>query len=114
MSDTQLGSRVVVLVGETGVSHAVRQRLSIYLTRDCPACETARVVAAQVEHARPNVCVELVYLEDGEIPPASVFGVPTYVWRGRVVSLGNPHLEDLLTLLSDTDERRGSDDIPNR
>jgi hypothetical protein len=96
------------------MSPVKKRCLSIYVTRDCPACGTARGVATEVAQARPDIQVELVYLDDGGIPPPMVFGVPTYVWQGRVVSLGNPHLEELLTAIGDAQERRGSHDDSNR
>ncbi len=86
------------------MSHVVKQGLSIYLTQDCPACGTAQSVAAEVTRARPDIQVKMIYLDNGEIPPPAVFGVPTYLWRGRVISLGNPHVEELLSLLDDSPE----------
>jgi len=85
--------------------------LSIYLTHDCPACGTARAIAAEVERIRPDVPVRLMYLDDGEAPPTTVFGVPTYLWQGRIVSLGNPYIEDLLTLLEESDRPGVTHDV---
>lgn len=89
-------------------------QLTIYLTRDCPSCETARMVAGEVTHTRPDIQVKLVFLDDGEIPPPSVFGVPTYVWRDEVVSLGNPRLDDLLRLFDDATAKGATRAVPNR
>ena len=68
-------------------------------------------VAAEVARARPDIQVELIYLDNGEIPPPEVFGVPTYLWRGQVVSLGNPHVEELLSHLDDSPEEGITCDI---
>lgn len=89
----------------------MQQGLSIYLTRDCPACGTAQSVAAEIARARPDIQVDLIYLGDGKIPPPAVFGVPTYLWQGRIVSLGNPHVEDLLTLLNESAARGVTGDV---
>jgi hypothetical protein len=83
------------------VSRAVVQVLAIYLTRDCPSCESARRIADEIANMRPDIRIELMYLDNGDPLPPTIFGVPTFVWRGRVVSLGNPHVEDLLKLLND-------------
>lgn len=71
--------------------------LSIYVLPDCPGCERARWTAGQVRERCPGVRVELVDLNDIVAPPPGVFSVPTYVLNGRVISLGNPPLDELLS-----------------
>lgn len=82
---------------------AAEERLSIYVTRACPGCATARRVADEVRRVRPDVRVELLELDDAGPPPPPVFAVPTYLWGERVVSLGNPYLPDLLARLDGGD-----------
>ncbi|HVB63775.1 MAG TPA: hypothetical protein VNE17_03520 [Nitrolancea sp.] len=90
------------------MSRTEASRLAIYVTRDCLACETAHVVADEVTRYCPDIAVELIYLDDGIDPPSLVFGVPTYVWQNRIVSLGNPHIAELLQILDEPDERGDS------
>ncbi len=74
--------------------------LTIYLLAECPGCERARRTAAAVRARVPDIRVKLIDLDDGQAPPASVFGVPAYVLNGHLISHGNPRLETLLELIA--------------
>ena len=69
-------------------------KLEIYVTDDCWSCEESRRLAAEVRASVRNVEVELVDLNSSR-RPSYVFAAPTYVLDGRVIFLGNPHLEEL-------------------
>ena len=73
--------------------------LTIYVMPDCRGCERARRNARDVAARRPDVRVDVIDLSDGGRAPEGVVGVPAYVLDGRVVSHGNPSLEQLLALL---------------
>ncbi|MBI1378994.1 MAG: hypothetical protein GC157_16165 [Frankiales bacterium] len=76
------------------------QRLTVLVSGDCPGCGTARSVAADVARALPAVEVEVVDVDLHGVPSGLAFvGTPTYVLDDRVVSLGNPRAEDLVTLI---------------
>ena len=69
-------------------------KLQIYVTEECWSCEESRRLAAEVRARLPWVDVELVDLNaDGR--PSNVFAAPTYLLEGQVISLGNPHWEEL-------------------
>lgn len=69
-------------------------RLEIYVTDNCWACEESHRIARRVREEYADVEVKLVDL-DSEDKPTQVFAVPTYVLNGRVIFLGNPSLEQL-------------------
>jgi len=78
------------MAGEV-IAGAGRRCLAVYVLGDCPGCEAARWVAAEVAASRPEVEVRLVDLADpGACRPAAVFAVPTYRLDGRTIALGNP------------------------
>lgn len=75
--------------------------LEIFVLPHCAACQTAKDL---VEHIialnLPGIVIRLIDLSHpGTLRPATVFAVPTYLLDGRVVSLGNPDPEWLLSQL---------------
>jgi hypothetical protein len=53
-----------------------------------------------VRRLRPMQAVEVINLDDPEVGvPDRVVGTPTFLLGERVVSLGNPTVEDLLSTL---------------
>jgi hypothetical protein len=76
-------------------------RLIIYIERGCESCQPAISIAEEVQRQAPDVQVDLIDLaEEPHQRPDSVFAVPTYVLDGRILSLGNPRLDDLLETLN--------------
>jgi hypothetical protein len=75
--------------------------LEIFVLPHCLGCETARRLAERVRaQALPHVAVHLVDLSAPDaVRPPMVFAVPTYLLDGRVLSLGNPEEEWLLSQL---------------
>lgn len=75
-----------------------RPVLRVYVTPGCAGCRRALEVAAAVRRARPAQVVEVIDLADrpGEPLPPGVVGTPTYLLGGRLVSMGNPELDELL------------------
>lgn len=59
-----------------------------------------------MRHARPAQTVEVIDLADHpDLPlPAGVIGTPTYLLGERVISLGNPDLDELLDHLDSSPE----------
>lgn len=85
--------------------------LAIYVLPECPGCERARWTAGQARERCPDVNVELIDLSEVDNPPPGVFSVPTYVLDGRIISLGNPPLADLLRSVGNsTGGDHGDDD----
>jgi hypothetical protein len=76
-----------------------RSTLAIYVLPECPGCERARWTAEQARHYCPGITVDLIDLSIIDSPPPDVFSAPTYVLDGRVISLGNPPLADLIRSL---------------
>jgi hypothetical protein len=76
--------------------------LEIFVMPHCFGCETARRLAERIRaQALPHVDVRLVDLSaPGAVRPSTVFAVPTYLLDGRVLSLGNPEEEWLLSQLA--------------
>lgn len=74
--------------------------LQIFVSAGCAVCARAERLVAEVRALRPAYPVELLNLDRSDVErPAFVFGTPTYVLGGRIVSLGNPPRETLLDLL---------------
>jgi alkyl hydroperoxide reductase subunit AhpF len=76
-------------------------RLDVYVSSECPNCGEAVPLAEEAAVRYPNIVVRVIDLDqlDGNPPPDPVVAVPTYLLDGRVVSLGNPHPEELFALL---------------
>jgi hypothetical protein len=71
-------------------------KLKIFVAEDCPGCVEAREIAIHIEHGYPNLDVEVIDINNTpDAVPEKVFATPTYILNDRVVSLGNPDLEDI-------------------
>jgi len=78
-------------------------RLQIFVAEDCPGCVEARAIAARIEQSYPNLDVEIIDINDDPITvPEQVFATPTYILDDRIVSLGNPGVEDIANWANDT------------
>lgn len=75
--------------------------LQVYVAPGCAGCRTALEIVEALRHARPDQRVDVIDIsDDPELPlPDGVVGTPTYLLNGRVISLGNPELPELLTKL---------------
>lgn len=79
--------------------HPPQRELAIYIGRHCSNCEEALRIA---EHARTIEGLNVVVIDldqPGQQVPSQVFAVPTYLFDGKVVSLGNPEREEFLAQL---------------
>ena len=76
--------------------------LEIFVTASCPGCERARAnVETICSWGLASLDVVLRDLGDPDtVRPAVVFAVPTYVLDGCVISLGNPDIGYLRSLLA--------------
>jgi hypothetical protein len=74
-------------------------KLQIYITNDCWSCEESRRIAVDTQAQFQDVEVTLTELDQEESPP-NVFAAPTYVLDGKVISLGNPRIEELWAQLA--------------
>lgn len=68
--------------------------LRVYVASHCDACHESRRLARVVAVRLPGVIVELVDV-DRETAPDEIFAVPTFWYRGQIISLGNPAEDDL-------------------
>ncbi len=78
--------------------------LKIYVTAGCRGCKRALELAEWVQKTQPWLEVKIVDLSAG--PDAGselVFAVPTYVFCGKPIFLGNPSLRELQTWLDGLD-----------
>ncbi len=76
--------------------------LKIYVRTNCPGCAEAKLTADHIEKTFPHVLVEVVDIDNPNIIiPEAVFATPTYMLNNQVVSLGNPHISDVETWLSE-------------
>ncbi len=76
--------------------------LKIYVRMHCSGCEQARATASHITTVYPHVDVEIVDMDNPDVTiPNSVFATPTYVLDNRIVSLGNPNLDDVATWLTE-------------
>ena len=88
--------------GRQGKPGGSDRMLEIFVLPSCIACQTAIELAERMSAVKPpGVFIRLIDLSlPGTLRPATVFAVPTYLLDGRVVSLGNPDPDWLLSQLS--------------
>lgn len=80
----------------------------VLVTSDCSACERVPGVVAEVRRLRPGVDVTVVDISTEGIPDGVPFvGTPTYLIEEKIVSLGNPDPQDLVTILEGWRTRDG-------
>ncbi len=76
------------------------QPLYVYISASCLICQHTQQLVASLRELRPGYAIILIDLDQPESrKPPFVFGTPTYVLAGRIVSLGNPALQRLVQLL---------------
>lgn len=79
----------------------LRQHLVVLVSADCPGCGRAREVADEVRREVPTATVEVVDVDEVGVPAGLPFlGTPSYVYNDRVISLGNPATDELVTILA--------------
>jgi len=77
--------------------------LRIYVAQHCGFCEEAVRLAREVERRFAGLFVEVIDLDvEGSVNHDNVFSIPTYVFNGRTISLGNPTAEELFAKVSDS------------
>ena len=70
--------------------------LKIYVRAQCSGCNEALHIATDIATNYPDVAIEIIDIaEPDAIVPGNVFATPTYTLNSKIVSLGNPKLEDL-------------------
>lgn len=70
--------------------------LKIFIAQDCPGCAEAQRIATHIEQNYPDFMVEVIDIADSaDEVPDTVFATPTFMLENRVVSLGNPKLEEV-------------------
>ena len=75
--------------------------LQVFVAAGCEACDHARAVAQRVTEQFDDVQVDVINVDDEpERVPPSVFAVPSYLFNGAVISLGNPSWEHLAAVLA--------------
>ena len=74
--------------------------LRVVVSAGCATCRYTMKLVEAVRRLRPRQPVEVIDLDDpGVRVPDGVVGTPTFLLGERVVSLGNPTVEDLLATL---------------
>ena len=74
--------------------------LRVVVSAGCATCRYTTKLLEAVRRLRPLLAVEVIDLDDpGVEVPDGVVGTPTFLIGERVVSLGNPTVEDLLATL---------------
>lgn len=77
--------------------------LRVVVAAGCVTCRYARELVEAVRRLRPRQPVQVIDLDDPAVAvPDGVVGTPTFLLGERLVSLGNPTLEDLLATLDGT------------
>ena len=83
-----------------GLTRPAARTLEVYVGRHCLNCADALRLAEEAAARFPHLVVRLIDLErEATPPPEGVVAVPTYVFDGRVVALGNPDPEELFARL---------------
>lgn len=74
----------------------MKPTLKIFVAKNCPGCDEARVIAGRVEKNYPNINVELIDITSSQAAvPEAVFATPTFMLNNKIVSLGNPSPEQV-------------------
>jgi len=68
--------------------------LRIYTAAHCDSCRESRRLAKSIGRRLPQLTVE-VWDTDQQPPVDDIFAIPTFWYRGRVISLGNPSEDEL-------------------
>ena len=70
--------------------------LEIVIAKHCQQCRESVRVADALQRAFPKLDVRVIDLDAPDaLKPDVVFAVPSFLLNGRVVSLGNPEVEEL-------------------
>ena len=78
--------------------------LKIYVTKGCRGCKRALELGDWVQKAQSWLEVQIVDLSAGPDSGSElVFAVPTYVFDGKPIFLGNPSKQELQTWLDGLD-----------
>lgn len=65
--------------------------IQVYIASSCPVCVYSRRLAAKIAERCPQIDIELIDIAEAEHDlPDTVFATPTWLWDGRLFSLGNP------------------------
>jgi Thioredoxin domain len=82
-------------------------RLDIFVAAGCRFCDRATTIAGEIADRFPSINITLVDVaEAGDGLPESVFAVPTYLLDGQLISLGNPAVDELASLIERKAERQ--------
>jgi hypothetical protein len=69
--------------------------LRIYVAEHCGACRESRRLARIIAGRLNDIVVEVVDIDHQE-PVDEIFAVPTFCYRGKILSLGNPGEDELI------------------
>lgn len=70
--------------------------LKIFVAEHCSTCGETFAIATRIEQDYPDVTVEIIDIGDTQaIVPDAVFAIPTFMLNNRIVSLGNPHPDEI-------------------
>ena len=77
--------------------------LKVFMAEDCANCVEAHAIAADIAQAYPNLVVEVIDIAHNPAQvPEVVFATPTFMFNNRIVSLGNPTLDEVAGWVSET------------
>ncbi len=72
--------------------------LQVYIADRCPGSMVARRLAERLRERCPGVPLKLINVDDpGAAAPPEIFGTPIYAWNSRIIFLGNPSEDELMT-----------------
>ncbi len=74
----------------------------VNLDDQCPSCDAAEAVAAEVQEWFPMVRVTIHRLEPGQPTPDTVIAVPAFLLEGRLIQFGTPSRTQISRALLDT------------
>jgi hypothetical protein len=78
--------------------------LKVFISSGCYGCHRAQELAGWVQELQPRLEVRIVDLaEDPDADMGVVFAVPTYVYNGKPLFLGNPSPQELQRWLDSLD-----------
>ncbi len=85
--------------------------LRIYVATHCDGCRESRRLAKVVAACLPSISVEVINI-DHQKPVDDIFAVPTFCYRGKILSLGNPSENELCSRIIRVEQRRAGATSP--
>jgi len=87
------------------------QVLRVYVAEHCGTCRESRRLAKVIAGRLKDIAVEVVDIDHQE-PVDEIFAVPTFCYRGKILSLGNPQEDELIARVLTLEQESECSELP--